>query len=251
MNRLIFFSILSLFCQQLFSSTFLDLCKTSSYESTLLTINSLKDIVSDIKNEKENKDDDCEQVEQKLQQLTSLDLRGLKLSDLRPLSGLTSLVALYLPNNNITDLWQLQNLPNLLILDLSNNQLSDIGALYLFSNLQTLLLDQNKIKNTLPIKDLHKLTKVSVEDNPILTNVDDEKADEIRDMFNSLMLFRSMCNFEAYAPLDLNDGIETIELLNNRARRGDLDYFRALSKDQDRMLFYFANGVYHGILQVK
>lgn len=209
------------------ASSFLDLCEHTSDKEALKTIAILQE-------ELLGKSDgvDCDGLNTKLQQASFLNLPGKGITSLRPFAELKNLTALYLSKNKIRDLWPLEGLTRLLILDLSDNEIEDIGGLPNMPNLRIVSLDRNKIRNILPLKDLHSLKKVSLEDNPALTEADDLKTDEIRDSLNSLIFFRSGHTIADYAPLELNELDETVTLVNDAARRGDLDYLRALRKDE-------------------
>lgn len=176
----------------------------------------------------------CEALYDKLKAVHSLDLSDENLVDLRPLSGLDNLEMLILSNNKITNLWHLFNLPTLRILILNNNMIKDIGALSFFDELTVLNLDNNNVTNILPIKDCLKLEQVSIEGNPVLTEVSYEQASETLDLIDSIIWFRHSYTINDYAPLNLGDIEETALLLNNRANRGDLIYFRALRKDRHK-----------------
>ena len=65
----------------------------------------------------------CSQANQTLTKLTSLELCGNKISDIKPLSNLTKLTSLSLWRNQISDIKPLSNLTNLTSLDLSENPL--------------------------------------------------------------------------------------------------------------------------------
>jgi hypothetical protein len=77
--------------------------------------------------------------------LSYLDINRNLISDLRPLSSLTSLEVLALQVNRISDLKPLSGLTNLYHLDLGVNQISNLSPLTSLSNLQNLLLQQNAI----------------------------------------------------------------------------------------------------------
>ncbi len=74
----------------------------------------------------------CNQANQKLTNLTYLDLSLNKISDIKPLSNLTNLTILSLQFNQISDIKPLSALTNLTELNLSFNQIkSAISSLYL------------------------------------------------------------------------------------------------------------------------
>ena len=87
----------------------------------------------------------CSQANQTLTKLTSLELWGNKISDIKPLSNLTKLTSLYLSGNQISDTAPFSNLTNLTKLDLSGNQISDIKPLSNLTNLTSLSLSGNPL----------------------------------------------------------------------------------------------------------
>ena len=79
------------------------------------------------------------------------------ISDLSPLSGLTSLERLYLYDNSISDVSDLSGLTSLEWLDLSNNSISDVSDLSGLTSLKTLYLSINSISD---VSDLSGLTSL-------------------------------------------------------------------------------------------
>jgi Leucine-rich repeat (LRR) protein len=69
------------------------------------------------------KTQNCGQANQTLTNLTELDLRNNKISDIKPLSNLTKLTWLDLERNQISDIKPLSNLTKLTILSLEGNPL--------------------------------------------------------------------------------------------------------------------------------
>ena len=69
------------------------------------------------------KTQNCSQANQTLTKLTSLELWGNKISDIKPLSNLTNLTYLSLRENKISDIKPLSNLTNLTEVDLTKNPL--------------------------------------------------------------------------------------------------------------------------------
>ena len=59
--------------------------------------------------------------------LVSLDVRGNRIHNLKPLSGLTRLEHLSLSSNAISDIRPLKKLTNLIFLDLHRNKIADIS----------------------------------------------------------------------------------------------------------------------------
>ena len=95
----------------------------------------------------------CSQANQTLTKLTSLELWGNKISDIKPLSNLTNLTYLSLWRNQISDIKPLSNLTNLTSLDLTGNLISDIKPLSNLTNLTSLYLGENPlISKQCPLK---------------------------------------------------------------------------------------------------
>ena len=89
------------------------------------------------------------------------------ISDLSPLSGLTSLTGLNLQDNSISDVTALSGLTNLRVLSLSNNFISDVNALSGLKSLTRLYLPDNLISNISPLSSLTNLTYLDLFDNLI------------------------------------------------------------------------------------
>ena len=70
------------------------------------------------------KTQNCSQANQTLTKLTSLNLSGNQISDIKPLSNLTNLTFLDLSGNQISDIKPLSNLTKLTSLDLAKNPLT-------------------------------------------------------------------------------------------------------------------------------
>jgi len=103
--------------------------------------------------------------------LTSLTVLFLydnkRISDLKPLSKLTKLTNLSLYDNRISDLSPLSNLTNLVNLALNDNQISDLSPLKNLVNLTELGLRYNQISDLKPLSDLKNLKKLSLGNNQI------------------------------------------------------------------------------------
>ena len=80
-----------------------------------------------------------------------LSLRGTSISDISPLSGLTSLTWLSLSDNRISELSALSDLRSLTTLYLGRNSISELSALSGLSSLQVLDMDNNSISNLAPL----------------------------------------------------------------------------------------------------
>jgi Leucine-rich repeat (LRR) protein len=108
-----------------------------------------------------------------LTKLTSLWLWENQISDIKPLSNLTNLTWLWLRENQISDIKPLSNLlsnlTNLTSLWLWENQISDIKPLSNLTNLTFLSLEKNQISDIKPLSNLTKLTRLSLEGNPLVS----------------------------------------------------------------------------------
>ena len=103
---------------------------------------------------------------------TYLNLGGVQISDLSPLSGLTNLEYLLLGRNRISDLSPLTGLTNLKYLHLENNQISDLSPLkglnpnLVFLHLQTNPIPEDQkamIKKALPYCDIYFRPRVGTD----------------------------------------------------------------------------------------
>ena len=89
--------------------------------------------------------------------LSSLDLGGTQVSDLAPLSGLTSLQSLDLSQTQVSDLAPLSGLTSLQSLDLSQTQVSDLAPLAGLTSLQSLNLSRTQVSDLTPLAGLTSL----------------------------------------------------------------------------------------------
>ena len=86
-----------------------------------------------------------------------MDLGDNQISDLSPLSELTSLTKLDLQYNQISDLSPLADLISLRDINLINNPLSDLGPLSNLTNLEVLDVYYGKVSDVSPLASLEKL----------------------------------------------------------------------------------------------
>lgn len=114
-------------------------------------------------------------------QLTSSDIKELKymnnlkilwlndnsITNLQPISELTSLVELHLGNNNISDISSLAKLKNLTMLSIKTNCISDISALEGLTGLKTLSFSDNNISDISALKNLTSLERLWINNNNI------------------------------------------------------------------------------------
>ena len=109
--------------------------------------------------------------------LTVLDLGGAfvggewvnsnEISNLSPLSNLTSLERLYLDNNSISDVTPLSNLIRLIRLYLDSNNISNVTPLSNLTSLERLVLGNNSISNLTPLSNLTSLEWLGLDNNSI------------------------------------------------------------------------------------
>ena len=110
---------------------------------------------------------DCDRAEQELKKLSELGFLFDKISDIKPLAGLTNLTQLYLGGNKISDIKPLAGLTNLTQLSLSGNQISDIKPLAGLTNLTKVDLTENQISDIKPLSGLTNLIVLYLQENPI------------------------------------------------------------------------------------
>ena len=101
------------------------------------------------------------------QRLTSLDVRGKGIADLKGVEHATDLQALVLIENKIQDISPLSGLTNLGFLDLGGNQISDLRPLAALTRLKTLHIWRNEIEDISPLTGLVNLKKLLIENNDI------------------------------------------------------------------------------------
>ena len=89
------------------------------------------------------------------------------ISNLSPLSGLTSLTKLKLAGNSISDVSPLSNLIRLTSLDIQSNSISDVSPLSNLTRLTSLDLELNSISDASPLSNLTLLTFLDINRNSI------------------------------------------------------------------------------------
>ena len=94
--------------------------------------------------------------------VVGLSLSNNKITDLRPLAGLTELKVLDLGTNKITDVTPLAGLSNLEKLFLHRNQITDLAPLVGLTKLETLNLVLNQITDVTPLAGLSNLEKLDL-----------------------------------------------------------------------------------------
>ena len=99
--------------------------------------------------------------------LTILQIRGHKVTDISALSSLTSLTSLNLAMNELTDISALSGLTSLTDLNLLDNKLIDISALSSLTSLTDLNLLDNKVMDISALSGLTSLTELHLGDNEL------------------------------------------------------------------------------------
>ncbi|RKU33021.1 hypothetical protein C6496_22875 [Candidatus Poribacteria bacterium] len=118
-----------------------------------------------------------------LTSLNSLNVGGNQVADLRPLANLTNLTGLSLWYNQVTDVSPLRSLTALTYLNLADNYVSDLGPLANLINLGELDLFDNEIENIAPLSDLKNLRHL------ILTHNHVEDLRPLADLMNLQILW--------------------------------------------------------------
>ena len=146
--------------------------------------------------------------------LRGLDLRQNPITDLRPLSNLTQLVALHFWHVPVRptdlDLRPLANLINLEMLSLEGNGISDIRPLMGLKELRRLHLSNNQIEDMSPLAGLTKLWQLFLEGNPIrdLTPLSGLNLTDLNISNNPIKV-------SDISPLAALKELRTLDLLNN------------------------------------
>ncbi|MHA1343003.1 MAG: leucine-rich repeat domain-containing protein, partial [Promethearchaeota archaeon] len=155
--------------------------------------------------------EDIDQIEglSKLQNLTSLNLSGNKISKIKGLENLTKLTRLSLNNNNIEKISGLNNLENLTYLSLSQNRINEIEGLERLTNLRELWLNNNSISEIKGFENLQNLRTLELYSNKIT---------ELRGLDSLKKLWRisiSENKLEELKGLDSLSNLHTLYLGNN------------------------------------
>lgn len=96
-----------------------------------------------------------------------LDLTGLGITDITPLSALTTLRTLYLGKNEITDLTPLSKLTRLTRLNINDNQIGDLSPLKNLTGLTNLVAGWNPADSVEPLSELKELTALTIDSTRI------------------------------------------------------------------------------------
>jgi hypothetical protein len=125
---------------------------------------------------------------------TTLEADVSGIADLSGLEYCTSLIELYLGDNQISDITSLENLTSLIKLGLGGNQISDISPLQNLTSLTKLDLGDNQISDISPISNLTNLTELRISQNqisdisPLVENSGLDTGDEVWLQDNNLDL---------------------------------------------------------------
>ena len=96
-----------------------------------------------------------------------LDLRGMQVSDLGPLSNLSALERLCLDRTQVTDLGPLSRLHALRRLDLDGTQVTDLGPLSSLHALETLYLNETEVSDLGPLSNLSALESLYLDETQV------------------------------------------------------------------------------------
>ena len=109
----------------------------------------------------------CANAQSFLTAIISMNLAGLELTTLEPLSVLPNLVNLTLSSNQLVDIGPLAALKNLIFLDLSGNTIDNLSPLSLMVGLLEVDLADNAIGNLRPLSSNLALTRLDLANNQI------------------------------------------------------------------------------------
>ena len=141
------------------------------------------------------------------------------ISDLSPLSGLTSMTWLDLGGTNISSISTLSNLTSLTTLDISDNNISSISALSNLTSLQVLALVNNNISSISALSNLTSLTFLNLRNNNIssisaLSNLTSLTTLELH--YNNISSISALSNLTSLTDLNLsNNNISDISALSS------------------------------------
>ena len=128
--------------------------------------------------------------------LRNLSLRGNKIEDISPLSGLTMLKTLTLSENNISNIDALSEMTELTHLALQENKIEDISPLEKLTMLETLILRENNISNIDALSEMTELTTLYLSTNKI------EDISPLEDLTMLTRLYLDGNNISDISPLE-------------------------------------------------
>ena len=138
-----------------------------------------------------------------LTSLRNLNVGGNQISDIRPLAGLIHLAGLSLYANSVGDIVPLANLTNLTYLNLAHNGVKTLEPLSSLIRLQTLDLFDNRVRDITPVANMTALTTL------ILTHNQVEDVTPLANHPNLAKLYIRDNLIADFSPLD---GLNLIEL---------------------------------------
>ncbi len=147
-----------------------------------------------------------------LTSLEVLDLSFNSISDVTPLSNLNNLRELHLFVNNISDVGALSGLTSLEVLDLSSNSISDVSALSNLNNLELLALVSNGISDVSALSNLNNLRGLDLSFNNISDVMPLSNLTSLED------LYLDNNSISDLAPLVANTGLgsgDVVDVRNN------------------------------------
>jgi len=165
-----------------------------------------------------------------LNQLSELNLRFNKITNIKPLGYLTELNTLDLSRNQINDIKPLENLTELKELYLGENQISDLKPLENLTDLNILKINRNQITNIEPLKNLTELNILSLYENKISDITPLKNLTDLNTLYlyeNKIRDINSLANLTELNILKLNrNQINNIKPLNNLTELNILDISR-------------------------
>ena len=109
----------------------------------------------------------CAEAANRLGQMKELNLKGMKVQDLRPLGRLPNLTRLVLDHTPLQSLRGMLNLPNLEVLSLRNSSIQQLEGIEQLRKLKVLAIDGSFVKDLGPVAGLKELRQLSAQRNRI------------------------------------------------------------------------------------
>ena len=144
-----------------------------------------------------------------LENITTINLKYNKLTDISGIKYLKNLKGLYLNVNNLTDISVIKNLTDLKYLDIGYNNITDISVIKNFKNLIDLDLGYNKIKDISAVQYLNKLQHLGI----INLRLESDQIKYINSCKNLKYLYCEKGFKDMSVLKQINENIEIYELL--------------------------------------
>jgi internalin A len=171
---------------------------------------------------------------EKCRELASLDLSNNKISDLTPLKGKAKLQSLTLAENQIEDVSPLADIAALQYLELSRNRVKDVRPLQGLTNMASLYLSNNQITDIAPVVKYPKLSSLYLDHNQIKSI---EGIHQLKGLFTLSLSHNVISDL---APLAGLPGLYNLFLEGNQIR--DLGPLLEMAKkDQEQRFAPFLN----------